>query len=749
VPNKPYGWVIDSGAAGQLVLAGEESGALAGGLASLEPTDLTGMSADLLLGGTGSIGEGLGGGGSRLIGPATGALVGPGLSSASKDRTTVYSGDVSLRYDFAAGGDPADWQGFSTNDPVVGPWSVSLRPGVTYKLRMAIRVSSIAGAAACRLTLDHSAAAPGTVVSSKVIPFAAANAWQIAEWVVKVPTTAGPNSLLSIQFQRGTTAATSFWVDSIRSEEVGVIYDNGTVDSATFTVDLANGTHQRITKGTVNIKVGLALSNPVSGVVYVLELHHSSPTTAGGFNMPSNFVYLNDTPLGLTNVAGHSDVLAFVYDSIAGVFYQVAEGADEPDVAVQTATGSFSITTAAAGSTQAITSVGFQPVAVIFWWNDRTSSGGPTAQAWRIGMGWAAAPNTGFCVHCLGVNAVATSDEQHRLDNANCIGSITNAQAVDGAAVLQSFDPDGFTIKINTQFTNSLVVGWLALGGSPISVKAGSFTMRSGTGTQAVQGVGFKPGWALFLTGNDAGNAPPVTRAASHFSFGGASNYDGSGTQGSGVAAIYCQDVVTSPTTRHYCVHANDLSSDCITVMGAALISQAQVTSFDSDGFTLNWSAQDTVLRTVFYLAVSGPRAKFYNMLSNVSAPSTPAELVDVTFRPKADLLWSCGDAFQTIGGANANDAKFNIGCWANAGTRQKAAVVQTCIAAQNRNFASAHVTDCTESYQPGDCYTNHSSTDTQAGLITCSDVQPRFADYSQTVADTVQAGIVTLRVGA
>jgi hypothetical protein len=167
-------------------------------------------------------------------------------SVAEKETSLVFSGDAAAKYSFGGGGSAGTYRGLTSNDLTKGTFCVPLRPGVPYTLKVASRVSAIGTNQAYRITINHNAAR--TLQSIKTIAYRAATTYQVDEFTFVTPATAEANAELKIEFTRGSTSATDFWVDSLRIDELEVkeLFDNGTV-SAAFTIDWANGQRQKVT----------------------------------------------------------------------------------------------------------------------------------------------------------------------------------------------------------------------------------------------------------------------------------------------------------------------------------------------------------------------------------------------------------------------------------------------------------------------------------------------------------------------
>lgn len=138
-------------------------------------------------------------------------------SSCAKDATVVFSGDFSAKYSFGGGGSAGTYRGFTTNDLTKGAFCMPLRPGVSYRIKVAARASVIGAGESYRLTLTFDAG--GTLTTQQVFAFGAATTWQVDTFTFVVPTAAEPNSRLAVEFTRGNTTAHDFWVDSLRVVE--------------------------------------------------------------------------------------------------------------------------------------------------------------------------------------------------------------------------------------------------------------------------------------------------------------------------------------------------------------------------------------------------------------------------------------------------------------------------------------------------------------------------------------------------
>jgi hypothetical protein len=142
--------------------------------------------------------------------PTSWIVDGANGATCVKDTATKYSGASALAYSNPDNSSNSGWHGIASG------FTVPLRPGQRYRLRVATR-TSLAGST-YRFVLYYNVA--GSVIDVVTVNYTAANAWQVDEWVFTVPTNAEPLSQLFVQFNRnGSATPANFWVDSLRLEE--------------------------------------------------------------------------------------------------------------------------------------------------------------------------------------------------------------------------------------------------------------------------------------------------------------------------------------------------------------------------------------------------------------------------------------------------------------------------------------------------------------------------------------------------
>jgi hypothetical protein len=255
------------------------------------------------------------------------------------------------------------------------------------------------------------------------------------------------------------------------------------------------------------------------------------------------------------------------------VNYMAFGGADLTNVALK------SFTSATATGNQATTGVGFQPDVMLLLGADNSASNNST----NFGLAKSSSARST-------ASQAANATTGGRIQKTTVVyTNLDGGNSVRGEADLVSLDSDGFTLNWTTANANTHTIYALCLKGG--SFKVGSFLQKTSTGSQATTGVGFQPtGLLCFSAGQTAGAALSgiqylYTGAASSATKRVAVHYDAGNWSG-----------VSLDRTHIYNSYGDDGTP---TLQG-----QADLTSFDSDGFTLNYGASDATAREVIFLAV-------------------------------------------------------------------------------------------------------------------------------------------------
>lgn len=262
-------------------------------------------------------------------------------------------------------------------------------------------------------------------------------------------------------------------------------------------------------------------------------------------------------------------------------------------MALSAKVGFFTATTGA----QAVTGVGFLPKIVLFFTEGNVGRFFAGGGGWGFGAGVSSSLRFASCFRTTA--SVSPTVITRAWDNTKC-SQYYDAGLVLNTVGLTSLDADGFTLS--NAITTAATVYYLALGGSDLTnAFVGSFADPAATGTKAVTGVGFTPTCVLFFqsaantatTGSGSGSGHPHIGAASgsgarqQWAYGARHRNGQSATE------------VCSVMRFGKCICRVDTSgSDTITT-------SASLTSFDADGFTLNYDVRNAQ-NVEYFVALKG-----------------------------------------------------------------------------------------------------------------------------------------------
>lgn len=319
-----------------------------------------------------------------------------------------------------------------------------------------------------------------------------------------------------------------------------------------------------------------------------------------------------------------------------------------------TKVGTFSIdSTKTATQTQAVTGVGFQPKAIIFFWNGRIDTVDAVgARTVRPGMGFATLALEHRAMTAYSANAQATSVTGSGAQNNQAIIIMNGASAIDGTAGISSMDSDGFTLVINDQFTSNFTIGYLALAGSDITnVDTGGTNSGTTTGNVGFTGVGFQPDTVIII--NTADRSSESFGAEAAFGIGAAAG----ASPTSATVSIGMKDAVTTPNTKRY-----GRTGDVLAGMNSSgtFNSRASLNSWDSDGFTLNF-ATAAGSRRFYWLAIKGAKFAVKDFLTDATSTTNDITITGVGFQPQAMLVFSHATSASSAGTAQ-DHAEMSIG---------------------------------------------------------------------------------------
>jgi hypothetical protein len=285
-----------------------------------------------------------------------------------------------------------------------------------------------------------------------------------------------------------------------------------------------------------------------------------------------------------------------------------------------------SLTAETSTGQKSYTGVGFQPKLVIFFGTEQTADGVAAELSAFFG---AAASATGR--HSTAIahdDEVATVNCGTHHSDAHCITILSNGTpTVQTTADFVSMDADGFTLDWDAVSGSAHIVRFLALGGDALTnVKVDKFATATSAGAQGVTGVGFQPdGLLLIQAGMTSATVLPGTRVGTYPSIGGANS-----SSSMGCSSIRADDGGADASFGTY-QQGDELNS------ARGITNTCTLTSFDSDGFTVNWSAVSVTARHAFYVAIKGMSVKV-GVETQKGATGTKAT-TGVGFKPKALLV--------------------------------------------------------------------------------------------------------------
>lgn len=303
-------------------------------------------------------------------------------------------------------------------------------------------------------------------------------------------------------------------------------------------------------------------------------------------------------------------------------------------------------TTNTSTGNQSITGVGFQPKVVFFITTVNTSVG--NADSLIYGFGVATSSTARWSMSAASMdNLGGNSNDDRAFNSDECISVNVNASILLEADFV-SMDSDGFTINITTADATGRIVGYLALGGSDLSVKVGTWDLPTTTGTgKTVTGVGFQPSGMLVgntLSANTEGNVSSYIYMLSSVV----------SSSASWVNQIVGIDNVSPTQEERYWASSGFIWRGSTSTP----THQASFTSFDSDGFTYNLTTTNANQPRMGYVAFAGINVAVGSFTQKTST-GTDAK-TGVGFQPSA-ILFS-GNQDTAASGTFQAEAKLHIG---------------------------------------------------------------------------------------
>jgi len=269
----------------------------------------------------------------------------------------------------------------------------------------------------------------------------------------------------------------------------------------------------------------------------------------------------------------------------------------------QTKAGSF--TTPASSGNFSVTGVGFQPDALCIFGIESAAAFNQKADGEQFHFGFATSPAAQWGASIYGIYLgshghshpykysalntaiiticrVLTGDDPHPQPVATEVGSLV------------SFNADGFTI--NWDNTSQYTIVYFAMKGGNYACG----TATSGSGSQAITGLGFSPTAAMF--GSVQRTTLTSAEGDHRLTIGTGDDLTDVNSWGGTESSDVYHDIVASDTAVMSMLRETNAAGP----FDPLLYTEASLQSLDADGFTLNWFASDGTGRRFGWFATDG-----------------------------------------------------------------------------------------------------------------------------------------------
>lgn len=307
------------------------------------------------------------------------------------------------------------------------------------------------------------------------------------------------------------------------------------------------------------------------------------------------------------------------------------------------AVGQFAASTSSASQSVTTTdpnSGTFQPKVVIFFSGLSTVVTGTTTSSTIVGSAIGFSDGTNPRLACwngaggVGVTQTNSDDSDIRcimvFDAAN-LGLSANQATI-------SITSTGFTVNwVGGTPAAAYLVDYVALGGSDISnVAIGTGTMPTSTGNSSITGLGFQPNFVMLTSISNTLANTTVTNA--HLSYGAAISS----------SARFAHAInVTNSASMSSSVNGVSIQRSDACLLGlttaAAVAYVADFVSFDSGGFTLNFSTAPASAFVYFYLAIGGTNLNWDIGTAVKPTTAIAQSNTSIAFQPEL-VIWSNSD---------------------------------------------------------------------------------------------------------
>lgn len=283
---------------------------------------------------------------------------------------------------------------------------------------------------------------------------------------------------------------------------------------------------------------------------------------------------------------------------------------------------------------QSVSGLGFTPKLVCFWGGNLTADG--SGAGGNQFFGTAASSSQRFAVATAVDDGVGTSNTGIDYEQNACIVLLTDGTPTqDAKADFVSMDADGFTINWSDAPAAAVKVNYWAVGGADITnVEVGAWTGPTTTGLpkdHPKTGMSFQPDVVLMVPPRNRTAVGTATVASIDLSA--FTKFGGSFQQG-GMSAI-TNDAVSTAATKTY-----ERTDKALVAVSTAIVLEAAAVSFNTDGWTLNFSTVATNSILIPYIAIKGGQWKAGSDTSPTSTGSSVKS--GIGFTPK--LLFTFGN---------------------------------------------------------------------------------------------------------
>jgi hypothetical protein len=301
---------------------------------------------------------------------------------------------------------------------------------------------------------------------------------------------------------------------------------------------------------------------------------------------------------------------------------------------------------ASSSGSYSVTGVGFQPeFLVIIGIGTATEEQSGTSHTFDGIKGLHVGMSDGTSEWCGCVSAADLSSVRSKLFSAtNIMYVMDETTATVIQANLSSFDADGFTLNISSAPSNDVLIQFYAMRGGG-SYVVGTALGPAANGTQAISGLGIQPTSLLFASTQVEALDTPETDW--FCMFGGASDPSyfgladptvqyaawGGATQATPVDNY--SDKLISPDSCILMAIDSDLAAPA-----PVILAEANLDSFDADGFTLDWTTTDGTQRYYGWFACDGA-SEVKRWVYNWSAAPGQGGAVATHKRPRGLLFFN------------------------------------------------------------------------------------------------------------